>query len=327
MRNYFKDDNHIILVLPLFLIFIYSSFYYLGIIRNYLVEFSLAFFIFVYYLILNPLYGFISFFAMCIWIIVRMSLCKTDYSISKLNEEATKTLVTNPIPKIIIQTGKTKNPPKYKVFIDLVKSKNPDYKYIFFDDDDIETFLKENYPEYWDTYQRLPILIQKIDFFRYIAVYHYGGIYLDLDVKALKSFDDQLLNNNTIFPVDEYLTKPLHRWKRYRPFCKRNCYFLLGQYAFAANTRNNFIKTLIDNIHIRIEEIIKEYKVLGLNDKNGGSKRNPEMQLYVYKTTGPDYVTQCFIDYFNKHEIFILDNGDRQMFGNYAKHMYMGSWK
>lgn len=328
VKNYFKDENHIILVLPLFLIALYSAFFYLGIIRNYLVEFSLAFFIFVYYLLIKLQYGAIAFCIMALWVVFRMSFCKTDYSIKTLNEETLKNTVIEPIPKIIIQTGKTQNPPKYRGFIDLIKTKNPDYKYLFFDDQDIETFLKDNYSEYWKTYERLPILIQKIDFFRYIAVYHYGGIYLDLDMKVLKPFDDQLLNNNTVFPVDEYLTKPLHRWKRYRPFCKRNCYFLLGQYAFAANKKNPFIKTLIDNIHMRIEQIVKEHTDLGLNkSKKNGSHRNQEMELYVYKTTGPDYVTQCFMDYYNKQEIFILDNGNRQMLGNYAKHMYMGSWK
>ena len=329
VKNFLKDETRIILVLPLFLIALYSALFYLGIIRSYYVEFSLAFFIFVYYLMLKPLYGAIAFCVMVFWVIFRMSFCKTDYSIDKLNEESLKKPVKEPIPKIIIQTGKTKNSPKYADLINSVKTKNPDYKYLFFDDKDIEVFLKENYPQYWKTYERLPILIQKIDFFRYIAVYHYGGIYLDTDVKVLKSFDDALLNHNAVFPVDEYLSKPLYRWKRYRPFCKRNCYFLLGQYAFAANKENPFIKTLIDNIHIRIEQIIKEYGTLvckkGRND--GGSKKNHEMELYVYKTTGPDYVTQCFIDYYNKQEIFILDNGIRQMFGNYAKHMYMGSWK
>lgn len=328
VKNFLKEEKHVILVLPFFLIALYSAFFYLGIIRNYLVEFVLAFFIFVYYSLIHFKYGALAFCVMVIWVIFRTSFCQPDYSIPKLNEQAVKTQVSEPIPKIIIQTGKTKNPPKYKGFIDLIKTQNPDYKYLFFDDNDIETFLKEEYPEYWKTYQRLPILIQKIDFFRYIAVYHYGGIYLDMDMKVLKPFDDALLNNNTVFPVDEYLTKPLHRWKRYKPFCKRNCYFLLGQYAFAANPKNAFIKTLIDNIHIRIEQIVKEHDVLGLQKtKKEGPQKNPEMELYVYKTTGPDYVTQCFIDFYNKQEIFILDNGNRQMFGNYAKHMYMGSWK
>ena len=332
-KNIHRDDPRIMAALPLFLIFLYALFFYLGIIRNYWVEFALAFSLFVYYTILTPLYGVIAFFVMVGWVVFRTSFCKTDYSIEKLNEQALKTPVSEPIPKNIIQIyfefkkgGTTFN--KYKSFVDAVKQKNPDYKYIFFDDQGIETFLKENYPDYWTTYQRLPLMVQKVDFFRYIAVYHYGGIYLDTDVKVLKPFDDALLNHNTVFPVDEYLSQPFRTWKRYRPFCRRNCYFLLGQYAFGANPKNPFIKTLVDHIHRRIEQIIQEHQDLGIVvDHKGKTKRNQDMELYVYKTTGPDYVTQCFIDYYNKQEIFILDNGSRQMLGNYAKHMYMGSWK
>lgn len=330
MKNFIKDEKQVLLILPVFLIILYSAFFYLGIIRNYIVEFSLAFFIFVYYSFINFQYGVLVFCLIVIWIIFRVNICKTDYSIPILNEEALKTPVKEKIPKNIIQVyfefkkgGTTFN--KYKAFVEAVKQKNPDYKYMFFDDKDIEKFLKENYPQYLTTYQRLPLMVQKVDFFRYVAVYHFGGIYLDTDVKVLKPFDDELLNHNTVFPVDEYLSKPVRTWKRYKPFCKRNCYFLLGQYAFAANPKNPFIKTLVENIHIRIEQIIKEHdEMIKIKTK---SSKNPEMELYVYKTTGPDYVTQCFIDYYNKQEIFILDNGSRQMMGNYGKHMYMGSWK
>lgn len=322
-----QNEQQVLYLLPLLLIVLYSIFYYLGIIRNFQVEFTLAFFIVLYYVILNPVVGLVAVFIFIGWTIFRIKFCKTDYSIKKLNEDAMKTTVANPIPKIIIQTGKTKNPPKYSAFIEGVKTKNPKYQYLFFDDDDIETFLKEHYPEYWTTYERLPLLIQKIDFFRYIAVYHYGGIYLDLDMKVLKPFDDALLNHETVFPVDEYLTKPLHRWKRYRPFCKNDCYFLLGQYAFAANTKNAFIKNLIDNIHYRIDIIIQKHTEVLKAAQMRPSAKKQELELYVYQTTGPDYVTQCFMDYYNKNTVFILDNGTRQMFGNYAKHMYMGSWK
>ena len=268
-----------------------------------------------------------AFCVMVAWVIFRMSICKPDYSIAVLNEEALKMPVKEPIPKNIIQVyfefkkgGTSFN--KYRAFVESVKQKNPDYKYMFFDDKDIEAFLKETYPHYWTTYERLPLMVQKVDFFRYIAVYHYGGIYLDTDVKVLKPFDDALLNHNTVFPIDEYLSKPVRSWKRYRPFCRRQCYFLLGQYAFAANPKNPFIKTWVDNIHGRIEQINKEHNSLTPN-----RGKSQEMELYVYKTTGPDYVTQCFMDYYNKQEVFILDNGTRQMLGNYAKHMYMGSWK
>ena len=66
------------------------------------------------------------------------------------------------IPKIIIQTWKTNQIPlKYKEHIESVKNINKNFKFLFFTDQDIEKFLKENYPDYYLTYMKLPIKISK----------------------------------------------------------------------------------------------------------------------------------------------------------------------
>lgn len=223
-------------------------------------------------------------------------------------------LFTPLIEKNIIQTWKSNDiPTKYDNLINSIKKYNPDYNYMFFTDEDIKVFLKEKYHHYYETYLKLPLKIQRIDFFRYIAVYHYGGFYLDLDVLCLKSFDD-LLQYECIFPVDEMISEQMCKNKRYKYFCKNNTKILLGQYAFAAISNNTFIKTLVDNIHNNIDIIVESYK-----------KRN--FENYVYMTTGPDYVTKEYIKYKDKQNIHILQNGKRQYFGDYAKHEYFGSWK
>ena len=217
------------------------------------------------------------------------------------------------IPKIIIQTWKNSTiPQRYSKLIDSIKQNNPTYKYLFFTDDDIETFLKINYPEYHQTYLKLPIKIQRIDFFRYVAVYHYGGFYMDLDMSCLKSFDD-LLKYNCIFPVDEFISDYMSKMPRYKHICDKGQYFLLGQYAFAAAPRHPFIKNIIDIIHSNIDRYVKN--VIYKNDD------------YVYKTTGPDFVTNVYINYSDKNDIFVVNNGKRQYFGDYAKHNYFGTWK
>lgn len=219
----------------------------------------------------------------------------------------------NKIPKIIIQTWKNEEiPSKYLPLIDNVKKHNPEYQYIFFTDEGIDEFLKTNYLEYYKTYKELPIKIQKIDFFRYIAVYHYGGIYLDLDMDGLKNMDE-ILHHNAVFPVDEYINTFNGRFQRYKKFYNNEQYFLLGQYAFAAEPKNQFIKSLIDNIHNNIHKIIKTV--------------NHNHDDYVYTTTGPDYVSKIYLEYEDKENIHVLDNKKRQYFGDFAQHKYFGSWK
>jgi len=223
---------------------------------------------------------------------------------------------TDTIPKIIIQTWKTQTVPlKYKTMVDSLRNLNPDYEYKFFSDNDIDEFLKKNYPDYYMTYAKLPIKIQKIDFFRYIAVYHFGGFYFDLDMKGLQPLDEIVLNNQCVFPVDEMINSELCKQKRYQHFCSQNMYFLLGQYAFAAKAKDPFIKLLIDNIHMNIGEIIQKYSMVA----------NKEM--YVYTTTGPDYVSNLYLQYNDKLNVKILHNNKRQYFGNYAQHKFFGTWK
>ena len=220
----------------------------------------------------------------------------------------------NTIPKIIIQTWKTNIiPNKYKSDIQSVKQFNPDYQYLFFTDEDIDYFLKKNYPEYYKSYVKLPIKIQQIDYFRYIAVYHYGGFYLDLDMRGLASFDD-LLNYDCVFPVDQNISEKSCRRKRIKPYCDENMKYLIGQYAFGAKPQNPFVKALIDNIHQNIDKYIAMYAT----DKT---------HSYVYTTTGPDYVTTVYVDYPKKEDVHILRYDKDQFFGRYAKHNHYGTWK
>ena len=222
---------------------------------------------------------------------------------------------TKKIPKIIIQTWKTTDiPEKYNKDISSVEKYTNKYKYLFFTDEDIENFLKKEYPKYYITYQKLPVKIQKIDFFRYIAVYHYGGFYLDLDMTMLYPLDE-LLKYDSVFPVDQTIPNSKCNKSRFKKYCSIGLNMLLGQYAFGATKKNNFIKELIDNIHNNINKYIKIYK------KNGKSDQ------YVYSTTGPDYVTDIYLKYNKKNNIHILNFNKNQYFGKYAKHNHYGTWK
>ena len=221
----------------------------------------------------------------------------------------------NRIPKRIIQVWKTwseKSPKMFSNYIESIKSVNPGYEYIFFKDNQINQFLEKHYPDYYDTFLKLPLNIQKVDFFRYIAIYHYGGFYFDLDVKALQPLDN-LLENRCVFPVDEIITKEMCKTERFKKFCDKDMNFLLGQYAFAAAPGDPFIKLMIDKIHSNINSYIHYFI--------------PNSDDYVYKTTGPDFITNLYSSYKNKDDIKILHYDKRQCFGKYATHDFVGTWK
>lgn len=217
------------------------------------------------------------------------------------------------IPKIIIQTWKTHAiPAKQQSSVESIRNLNPDYQYMFFTDADIENFLKTHYPEYYNTFVQLPVIIQKIDFFRYVAVYHYGGFYFDIDIQCLKSLND-LLQYEAVFPIDHHIVGDMCTMARFAPYCEKP---FIGQYAFAACAKNDFIKLLIDNIHNNIHSILEEYS-------NLGNKKDLD---FVYRTTGPDYVTKLYYAG-NYPNVKILEHPEDQYFGEYAKHLWMGTWK
>lgn len=226
----------------------------------------------------------------------------------------------NKIPRIIIQTWKDENIPiKYKNDIESVIKFNPTYQYMFFTDKQIDEFLQSKYPDYWNTYQKLPIKIQRIDFFRYVAVYHYGGFYLDLDMECYKNLDS-LLGYQCIFPLEQHIKKCDSKEIRLKYFCDRNNLFLLGQYAFGAEPKNKFLKMLIDTIHNNIDLYVNEYN-LKINNND------LFMNVYVYQTTGPDFCTKIYMDYPNKNQIKIIESNKSNKFGDYAEHKTYGTWK
>ena len=226
----------------------------------------------------------------------------------------------NLIPKIIIQSWKTFKTPynnKYKQLQNNLRAQNPEYEYNFFLDDEIDKFIETEYPNYYGTFTRLPVNIQKMDFFRYIALYHFGGFYFDLDVESLTPLEDILLKHKNVFPVDNEFrnSKDLNRtWIQVG-----NDKILLGQYAFGTQKNSAFMKALVDNIHNNIESIITAFKD---NVKNNISN----YEYFVYKTTGPDYVSYIYDNYEHKDEVFILKS-KRQNFGTYARHRFFGTWK
>jgi len=247
----------------------------------------------------------------------------------KVNEKFTG-ISNKQIPKIIIQTWKDDQiPGKYYNDVESVIKKNSDYKYLFFTDKNIDDFLMNNYSNYYSSYKKLPLKIQQIDYFRYIVIYHYGGFYFDLDIFCHESFND-LLKYNCVFPVDTNLYNSDCSKDRITYYCDNKLLkinYLLGQYAFGATQNNEFIKYIIDGIHNNIDNYIKQYNDLMNDTKLNNDEKKVKKEYYVYKSTGPDYITEKYLTFNNKQNIHILKHHRNQQFGKYAVHNHYGTWK
>ena len=101
------------------------------------------------------------------------------------------------IPKNIFQSWFTKDlHPVIQAKIDEMKKLNPDYNHTIYTDEDMDNFVKEHYPgTIYDCFSKLNIIVAKVDFWRYLVLYKYGGVYLDMDSSINISLKD-LINDD-----------------------------------------------------------------------------------------------------------------------------------
>lgn len=77
-------------------------------------------------------------------------------------------------------------PEKYIQNINNTKKILNGWKYIFWDNQKIKKFLMERNLRYLNKYNEYKLMHQKIDIAKYMILYYYGGIYIDMDAYAVK---------------------------------------------------------------------------------------------------------------------------------------------
>ncbi|KAI3406227.2 CSH1 [Candida oxycetoniae] len=97
------------------------------------------------------------------------------------------------IPKIIHQTYKSdKIPEIWKAGQQACIDLHEGYQYILWTDEMAREFISEEFPWFLKTWDNYRYNIQRADAIRYFALYHYGGIYIDLDDGCERRLDPLL---------------------------------------------------------------------------------------------------------------------------------------
>lgn len=218
------------------------------------------------------------------------------------------------IPKIIHQiapSDKSKWHPLWFGCQASVKKHFSSFEYRLWNDTtDIDSFVKENYPEFFNLYSQLQVQIMKIDFVRLCFLHKFGGIYLDMDYFVYKNFYNELTDEvgfleNTTF---EYTSSEYENSVMYSLPGNRFVYELM-----------KYVKTCF--IHYRNHWGKKEE--LWRNDKTG---------MIVNNTTGSGMLSEAVKYYKQFFEIGKL-NGD--LFNNrpasyhtsfFGKHVHTSLW-
>ena len=134
-------------------------------------------------------------FAVIILLIILICIIKKDFIIDncypkvhtlKADKYYYHPLNNKVVPKIIHQTAPSDKSKWPKSWFDghySVKKyfPEPEFKHIMWTDEMIYNFVSNFFPQYYDTFMSYPYMINRIDMFRYMILYVYGGIYIDMD--------------------------------------------------------------------------------------------------------------------------------------------------
>ena len=187
------------------------------------------------------------------------------------------------IPKIIHQVWSNICEPLPELLSGLMetwKKCHPEWEYILWDNEMMNNFMREFYPNYWIPYNSVKYNVQKWDIIRYFIIYHYGGMYADVDYECLEPIESLLENN-------------------------KGCYFSAEPALHAKTTRvkNFFNNALIISVpqHPFMWSIIESaFHELSIK------KDYPNKLFEVLLTTGPLLLTNLYNDQPDNSDICII---------------------
>jgi hypothetical protein len=225
------------------------------------------------------------------------------------------------IPRRIIQTDKSTDLPLLaKAAIKNLRLLNPDFEYLFFDDVQVEQFMDAEFPQYRSVFNSFPARIQRYDFFRYLAVYRFGGFYFDTDVLLASSLE-AILEFGCVFPF-ELLS--INRFLRQ----EYEMDWQIGNYAFGATAGHPFLQAIIKNC------VQAQQHPEWVQQMMKGIPRMFRRERLVLASTGPGLISRTLAEYpaacSQVKVLFpedVRDPNSWYQFWPYGVHLQLGSWR
>lgn len=186
------------------------------------------------------------------------------------------------IPYIIHQTFYTTVLPLEIVkIINHNKKMCPNYKFYFYNDDDCEKYIKENFDtRVYNAYMKLnkKYGAMKADFFRYCILYKIGGIYLD--IKSKINIPLGLIIKPSDICILDYLRNNLETWRKNSPTYEQWLLMFAPNHPYL----NKMIEQMVTDIENNYQPRISGYTHLLSKQK-------------VLLLTGPDAFTRAINSY------------------------------
>lgn len=145
--------------------------------------------------------------------------------------------------------------------------------------DDCLNLLNDHYPHYRAIWDRMNSWIERADLMRYVIVYHYGGLYVDLDVGFIQDFRA---------PVVDYILYPewLDRKDQPLPTCYSNMLF------YCREPQSLLMLSVLMAIMDAYSDLETHFNTI----EEQVVKRRLKIGEKLYYTTGPRMFTMVYED-------------------------------
>lgn len=216
---------------------------------------------------------------------------------------------THTIPKIIhrmwldIKDDNNKNYPlKYQSHLQTFNNLNPEFEVMFWNTSSINKIF-DGYPKlkkYEKIWNGLPYHIQKCDLARYIILYLYGGIYIDLDFVCYKNLSP--LCNNILLLVNEPSENNFYyngKWNK-----------KISNGFMGSSKKFNFWIELLDYIHDKTFPMKYDNVVSSVMETTGPIMLSKFFNNSIYSNI--KLLSPCMIMPLISHNILSKDCGNNQ---------------
>lgn len=187
------------------------------------------------------------------------------------------------ISKHIYQVWHDKNnlPPFYKKYNEQIKILLPNYSYTLFDLNEINEFVNTYYMgEISECYNRLNTITSKVDFWRYLYLYKYGGIYLDIDSMITKNIDTLIDNYDCVITREPNHPYTYVQWALFS--CKEHPILLKTITLITQNIKSNTINNILELTGpVVYTKAVDSYITINRSDHALWSNNTPDIEYNV----------------------------------------------
>lgn len=253
------------------------------------------------------------------------------------------------IPKRVILTYKSNDPAtfteNYRIgYNSIVEYFGAEYEIKLFTDEEMDKIVIDYDKKLFELYRDYPIVI-KTDIFRIVALYVYGGYYMDLDIywkKCPINFLKNIKHDVVFCKEKDKIPQCVGLYK------KRNLYSL-SNYFMGCTQKNIYFKKLIDNLYFSLDRtkifltqnitqsertntvsILKMYESKVINSvcfSKDNCRDSSISYSSILMAAGPLYISHIYNSgEYNDEQIYIIDSNTDNTVGEYGIHLLEGSW-